>query len=82
MSEEDAREFLIDIIRTEYSQYEADNLRLNGFKRTFAQTNSDIDIRIKKMHRDSPTEYSWGGLDKNQSLYIFWGLTSQNLANG
>ena len=76
-SENDAKQFLLDIILTEYSQYDADDVMLKGFRRTFAQTDDEIDIRLNKMHKHSPTEYSWGGIDKKHGkLYIFWGYTA------
>ena len=76
-SENDAKQFLLDIILTEYSQYDADDVMLKGFRRTFAQTDEHIATRLKLMHPFSPTEYSWGGIDKKHGkIYIFWGFTA------
>ena len=70
-SENDAKQFLLDIILTEYSQYDADDVMLRGFQRTFAQTDDEISTKLDKMSQHSPTQYSWGG----PNIYIYWGIT-------
>ena len=70
-SEEDAKDMMIGILEIEHSANACDK----EFKRVFAQTNDEIDKRLKRMNNNSPSEYSYKGTD-NQGLaiYTFWGV--------
>lgn len=77
-SEQDAIEFLLDILLHEYCPAAADEAAKKGFKRTFAFSDSDIHHCLNKMHLHSKNEFSWGGFtDSSRTLssYTFWGTT-------
>ena len=80
-SEEDAIDFMIRILLQEHSDEAADEARIKGFKRTFAQTDAEINSRLKKMHAHSQNEYSYKGIDTQTglSVYAFWGLTQHGV---
>ena len=75
-SEEDAIDFLIGILETEYSDQVSEHARKKGFKRIFAQTNDEIDTRLRRMSINSPGEYAYNGSDGKTRLaiYTFWGI--------
>ena len=74
-SEEDAIEFMIGILMTEYCGIAGDEARVKGFRRTLAQTNEEIDKQLTKMHINSPGRYAYSGMHKGLPVYIFFGVT-------
>ena len=79
-SEEDAMDFIVGILSTEYSAMMAKIAVEKGFKRVLAQTNEDITARLEKMNDLSPGEFSYCGLDQKDglSIYTFWGKTGSH----
>lgn len=73
MNEEDAIAFLVSIIEDEYSDIIANNIRINGFRRVFAQTDGDIIKRLKTMNASSPCEFAFSGFEGTAKIYTFWG---------
>jgi hypothetical protein len=77
-SEQDAQQFLLNILMQEYSGTHSDFVKAKGFTRRLEQFDVHINARIEKMHKDSLTEYSFGGFSddsKKSSDYTFWGVT-------
>ena len=74
-SEEDAKDMMIGILETEHSAKASERACDKGFKRVLAQTTDEINKRLKKMHNNSPGEYSYRGTDnKTFAIYTFWGI--------
>ena len=74
-SEEDAKDMMIGILETEHSSKASERACEKGFKRVLAQTNDEIDKRLKRMHNNSQGEYSYKGVDgKSLAIYTFWGI--------
>ena len=68
-SERDAIDAIISVLEIEHSV----DIREKKFKRVLAQTNDEIDKRLKKMDNNSPGEYSYKGVDsKGLAIYTFW----------
>ena len=76
-SEEDAVDFLVSILSTEYCDAAGDEAKRKGFKRSMAQSDSDINNRLTRLHAFSEGEYSYKGTDEfGLFVYTFWGVTS------
>jgi len=80
-SEEDAMDFMVGILSTEYSAAMAKIAVDKGFKRVLAQTNEEITTRLEKMSNLSPGEFAYCGLDQEDglSIYTFWGKTGSHI---
>ena len=77
MSEEDAIDFIIGILISEFCTAAGDEARGKGFRRTLIQSTGDINSKLTQMHKFSPTLYTYKGIDKQGlSIYTFFGTTS------
>ncbi len=73
--EEDAIDFMIGILETEYSSKVSQHACEKAFKRVMAQTDQDINKRLERMSSHSSGEYSYRGTGKDGlAIYTFWGL--------
>ena len=78
-TEEDAIDFMVGILMTEYCDEAATEAVMKGFKRTLAQTDKEIEMRLQRMTIHSKSEYSYTGSDKKGPIYTFFGKTSYEL---
>ena len=78
MSEEDAIDFIIGILISEFCTAAGDEARDKGFKRTLIQTDQDINSKLSQMHKFSSAYYTYKGIDRQTglSIYTFIGTTS------
>ena len=76
ISEEDAIDFIIGILISEFCTAAGDEARGKGFRRILIQSDIDINSKLTQMHKFSPAMYTYRGIDRGLSIYTFFGTTS------